>query len=79
MPKTEKYGVMAQLVARLREGSPTLCGFPQNGVVLAEPKQECLKQKYGVMAQLVARLNGIQKVTSSNLVSSTKDGGLKVF
>ena len=74
MPKTEKYGVMAQLVARLREGSPTLCGFPQNGVVLAEPKQECLKQKYGVMAQLVARLNGIQKVTSSNLVSSTTGG-----
>ena len=74
MPKTEKYGVMAQLVARLREGSPTLCGFPQNGVVLAKPKQECLKQKYGVMAQLVARLNGIQKVTSSNLVSSTTGG-----
>ena len=70
----QKYGVMAQLVARLREGYPTLCGFPQNGVVLAKPKQECLKQKYGVMAQLVARLNGIQKVTSSNLVSSTTGG-----
>ena len=27
---------------------------------------------YGVMAQLVARLTGSQKVTSSNLVSSTK-------
>ncbi len=26
---------------------------------------------FGVMAQLVARLNGIQEVTSSNLVSST--------
>ena len=78
MPKTEKYGVMAQLVARLREGSPTLCGFPQNGVVLAEPEQECLIQKYGVMAQLVARLNGIQKVTSSNLVSSTKSKPIRI-
>ncbi len=31
--------------------------------------------EYGVIAQLVARLNGIQEVTSSNLVSSTTEIG----
>ena len=73
---------MAQLVARLREPQSgdalrwkrkIASEIGRNSDFVNAGENEKIEAiNLGVMAQLVARLNGIQEVTSSNLVSSTK-------